>query len=216
MIRTSRARLKAVGATTSFLLSVALLTACSSDDGGSGDPQESSNADGVGALGAEEGPCPSVLPSTESPSDGLGTQEPAAAAPSLPAPDSATVCMYNFTEDASGDDQSASYTFTLSGEPVPVKSRNLEALTEELTKLAPVEPDAKCPAKLGRRWLLVTTADEEVTGVVVDDFGCVDVRLTDAPLETAPGEATREGTVSGVLGGSYDLLNQIKLVWVTA
>ena len=215
MISTARARSKKVILTCALLLSVAVLPACSSDDAASADPQNGLGAGGEPA--ADDGVCPTVLPSTDDPGDGLGTQESAPAAPSLAAPDAASVCLYNLTtSDESADDEAATYTFTLSGAPVPVGGRNLKALTQQLAELEPVEPDAKCPAKLGRRWLLVTTTGDAVTGVVVDDFGCTDVRLTDDPFATAPGEATREGTVSGVLAGSNDLLNQIKLVWVNA
>ncbi len=210
MISTARTRSKKVVLTCSLLLSVAVLPACSSDDADPVDPQETSAVGGAG----EGEVCPAVLPPPELPGDGLGTQEPAATAPSLPAPEAASVCLYDPTETEAAEGEETTYSWTLSSAPVPVGARDLKTLTQQLTELTPADPDATCPAKVRSRWLLVYTVGDDATGVAVDDFGCQDVRLTDEPFETAPGDATQEGTVSGVLSGPTALLNQIKLAWI--
>jgi hypothetical protein len=76
--------------------------------------------------------------------------------------------------------------------------------------LVPQHIDRVCTADLGSRLMLVYSHGNDLTGVVVDDFGCGDVRLTDEPFRTVPGEATQAGTVRGVLTDRGDLLNDIK------
>ena len=210
MISTARTRSSKLVLTGALLLAVGVLPACSSDEADPGDPQQS----GVTGAASDGDVCPSELPRPEASDDGFGTQDPAGSAPSLGAPDEATVCLYDPTESDDADGAETSYTWALSGEPIPVGERDLKALTQQLGELVPAQADKKCPSKPDTRWMLVTTAGDDVTGVVVDDFGCRSVRLTDAPSDTAPGEATREDTVAGVLTGPTSLLNQIKLVWV--
>ena len=59
-----------------------------------------------------------------------------------------------------------------------------------------------CTEELGPRWMLVLSRSGDLTGVVVDGYGCRDVRLTDEPFTTVAGE----GAVEGVLTGPADLL----------
>jgi hypothetical protein len=47
------------------------------------------------------------------------------------------------------------------------------------------------------------------TGVVVDDYGCRDVRLTDNPHTTPPGADDQAGTVGGVLDGGAAILEAL-------
>lgn len=47
----------------------------------------------------------------------------------------------------------------------------------------------------------------DLTGVVVDDYGCRDVRLTDNPHVTPPGAGDRDGTVGGILDGGTAILH---------
>lgn len=58
--------------------------------------------------------------------------------------------------------------------------------------------------------MLVYATGRDLTGVVVDDFGCGDVSLTDDPFTTPPGAATQDGTVAGVLTGTDELLPALK------
>lgn len=200
-------------ATIALVLGVAFLPACSGDD----TPPDDQQDNGAGEFGvpAEGEVCPSVLPQSDDPGDGLGTQEPAGAAPSLAAPEAAVVCLYDPATSAEGADADApTYTWRLSSSPVEATERDLKALTEQLARLVPAEAGRTCNSKVKTRWLLVTSVGDDLTGVAVDEFGCRFVRLTDDPFATAPGDATEEGTVSGILAGSNDLLNQIKLVWI--
>ena len=200
--------------TAALVLSVAVLPACSGDDSPSDTPESSTGA--LGGTPAGEGEaCPSELPRPDEPGNGLGTLEPAASAPSLAAFEAASVCLYDASKsEESTDSETPTYTWRLASSPVEVGKKDLKALNEQLGELVPEKAGRTCSPKVSTRWLLISTGDDEATGVVVDDFGCRAVRLTDAPFETAPGEATREGVVPGVLAGSNDLLNQIKLVWI--
>jgi hypothetical protein len=54
--------------------------------------------------------------------------------------------------------------------------------------------------------MLVYTHLADLTGVVVDDYGCASVGLTDDPFKTAPGESDQVGTVPGVLSVPVGLL----------
>jgi hypothetical protein len=47
------------------------------------------------------------------------------------------------------------------------------------------------------------------TGVIVDDYGCRDVRLTDNPHTTPPGADDQDGTVGGVLDGGAAILEAL-------
>jgi hypothetical protein len=49
----------------------------------------------------------------------------------------------------------------------------------------------------------------DLTGVVVDDYGCRDVRLTDNPHTTPPGADDQDGTVGGVLNGGGAILDAL-------
>ena len=60
-------------------------------------------------------------------------------------------------------------------------------------------PSQGCTEELGPRWLLVTSTGGDLTGVVVDGYGCGDVRLTNDPYVTAPGDPQTGATVPGVL-----------------
>jgi hypothetical protein len=48
-----------------------------------------------------------------------------------------------------------------------------------------------------------------MTGLVIDDYGCQEIRLTDEPFQTVPGEASQPGTVAGVLLGPPALLRDL-------
>lgn len=84
-------------------------------------------------------------------------------------------------------------------EKARVAATDLGGLEEHLAQLAPADPQRGCTADRGPRWMLVYAAENDLTGVIVDDYGCHDVRLTDEPFDTPPGDAVQPGTVPGVL-----------------
>ena len=53
------------------------------------------------------------------------------------------------------------------------------------------------------------TSGGDLTGVVVDDYGCRDVRLSDDPHTTAPGADDQDGAVGGVLAGGTAILDAV-------
>lgn len=195
-IRTPRRLLSIVA-----LLGTLGVAGCSGDDPADGQPDDPTlGLSEVEAHAAEE--CPAELAQPE----GDAADDPATEAPSLPAPESAYVCFYDPSEDFS--------TWRLADAPVAVPDADLPTLARQIANLAPPATDGSCGDGRGTRWLLVSTVGDDLTGIVVDDFGCASVRLSDNPFENAPGEATQEGTVPGVLRGSDELLNQLKLIWI--
>lgn len=148
-------------------------------------------------LAAHRGqPCPRRLPQPEG---GLGTQDPADEAPSLQETDRAWVCEYSATAPG----------WPRQGPPREVTGATLEELGKRVAALRPADGMRMCTEELGPRWMLVLSHDGDLTGVLVDGYGCRDVRLTDEPFTTVAGEgATRgaPGVIEGVLAGPDDLL----------
>jgi hypothetical protein len=68
-----------------------------------------------------------------------------------------------------------------------------------------------CNDDLGPRWMVAYSRDGDLTGVVVDDYGCRDIRLTDNPHTTPPGADDQDGTVGGVLDGEAAILEALGL-----
>ena len=95
------------------------------------------------------------------------------------------------------------------GEPQPVAAQKLARLQRALAALAPADSERACTSDLGPRWMVVSSHDGDLTGAVVDDYGCRDVRLTDDPHETPPGEDDQGGVVGGVLQGGSALLDAL-------
>jgi hypothetical protein len=167
----------------------------------------------VDELAAHSGQaCPDQLPLGEDPDGyGFGTGEPADERPSLLTPDEAWVCRYDPTRIGSGPDGDGStFRWQRDGMPQPVDSPHLAALTKHLDELKPADDARLCTDDLGSRWMLVFTHEGDLTGVVVDDYGCRSIRLTDEPFEVAPGDPGQEGTVPGVLSGPAQLLADLK------
>lgn len=87
----------------------------------------------------------------------------------------------------------------------------LPALRSALDNLELLSPDQACTADLGPRWMIVYSHAGDLTGVLVDDYGCRDVRLTDDPHATPPGAVDQDGTVGGLLGGGSAVLEAVGL-----
>jgi hypothetical protein len=156
--------------------------------------------------------CPERLPQADEADYGLGTDQSAASAPTLPAIESAWVCQYSPTEADPGPEGSGTpWAWVRDGEARSVDEALLPDIESDLSELAPSPDHQMCTADLGPRWMLVyAAAGGDLTGVVVDDFGCRSVLLTDEPFETVPGEATQSGIVPGVLTAPDGLLDAIK------
>ena len=158
---------------------------------------------------ADGRPCPTKLPTGEDPSGhGFGTEEAAEELPSLLEPQEAWVCQYD-SFDVGTTDAGAVYGWRLQGQPQPVAADNLTDLQDALDDLTPADHSGGCSADLGPRWLVAYSHDGDLTGVVVDDYGCRDVRLTDDPHATPPGADNQDGTVGGVLGGGPAILDAL-------
>lgn len=152
-------------------------------------------------------PCPEELPVGDDPSGhGFGVQESADEIPNLLAPQEAWVCQYNPVDAGSTANGGTISKWERSGEPAPVAAGDIDRLQAALGDLAPADPNRGCTADLGPRGLVAYTHDGDLTGVVVDDYGCRDVRLTERPHTTPPGADGQEGEVRGVLDGGRAVL----------
>jgi hypothetical protein len=153
--------------------------------------------------------CPAKLPRAPRATYGFGTERPATAAPTLSMPQRAWVCQYNIHNVARQDANGAWYEWVKVGEPRRLDAQHLEAFWTDIGRLTVPPKDRACNADLGPRYLASYTHEGDLTGVVVDDYGCREVRLTDEPFTTIPGEPSALGIVRGVLVGPTELLDDI-------
>lgn len=159
---------------------------------------------------AGDQPCPDELPTGDDPSGhGFGTREPADQAPALLEPQEAWVCQYVTFDAGTTDEGGAVYGWERVGEAEPVAAGDLPALMAALDDLAPADGNRACTDDLGPRWMVAYSHAGDLTGVVVDDYGCREVRLTDDPHATPPGADGQEGTVGGVLDGGPAVLDAV-------
>lgn len=155
-------------------------------------------------------PCPRSLPVGDDPSGhGFGTEAAATELPTLLEPQEAWVCEYAAVHGHSIN--GTVYTWVRDGPAEPVADSDLPALRTAFDDLALPDATQGCHDDLGPRWMVVYSHDGDLTGVVVDDYGCRDVRLTDDPHETAPGADGQEGTVAGVLDGGPAILDALHI-----
>lgn len=155
-------------------------------------------------------PCPKTLPLGDDPSGhGFGTEEVADELPTLLEPQEAWVCQYNPGDAGTPSGGGTIYRWQRAGRPGVVDEAELTDLKDALDDLAPADAEGPCTSDLGPRWLVVYSHDGDLTGVVVDDYGCRDVRLTDNPHTTPPGADDQEGTVGGVLAGGGAVLEAL-------
>lgn len=190
------------------LLATAGMALAACGDGGTVvHDKPSETVDEVSAHGDEV--CPATLPGDPTENYGFGIGEPASDRLALATPEAAWVCGYA-TRDTGETANGASYAWERMGPAMPVPESALAGLTAALKELAPAPIDRACTAELGPRWMLVYSHGRDLTGVVIDDFGCSEVRLTDEPFTTPPGESTQPGTVRGVLLGPAGLREQFR------
>lgn len=163
-----------------------------------------------GELAAAGGlPCPRRLPGSDDASGGLGTEQPAEEVPSLLGAQEAWVCRYDAVELGLQTNDPTRYAWRRAGRAEPVAPADLRRLEAALDDLAPADGDRACTAELGPRWLVVSSHGGDLTGVLVDDYGCRDVRLTDDPHGTPAGADGQDGTVGGVLDGGPAVLGAV-------
>ena len=177
-----------------------------------GEPDAASPPDEpIAELAQHDGSfCPRSLPRASQESYGFGTSERAEEAPSLWEPEEAWVCEYVTKNIAPRDANGAWYEWVRQGEPRRLSGEALHSFAAALRDLRPSEADV-CTSDLGPRYLVSYVYESDLTGVVIDDYGCQEIRLTDEPFETVPGDAAQPGTVAGVLMGPADLLRDLKV-----
>lgn len=220
-----RARRPVASAAALAVLAAGVLSGCGASDGGGSERAEDTAAPssppaagaGQDELGTHGRPCPERLPESDDPTNRFGPSAPAEAAPTLPSFEELWVCRYQPSEESSGGSagpDGTSYGWLLVGEPQGVPAGERGAITDALGRLEPAEPDRMCTADLGPRWLLAGSVSGDLTGVVVDDFGCREVRLTPDPFEVVAGEGegedAGEDVVAGVLTGPPGLVEELR------
>ena len=209
--RNDSLRRRAVAAITAVLGATSLAGCADSDpEQRATDTSSTGSADEVARHGGDV--CPDRLPQGDEPGYGFGTEQPAEASPALPAPESAWTCRYQPVDGGPGPDgQGTAMVWERKGEARPVSSTALPDMAQSLSRLAPPDTaNQMCTQELGPRWMLVFATGQDLTGVVVDGFGCRSVRLTDDPFETEPGASKQEGVVPGVLMAPPSLLEDLK------
>lgn len=155
-------------------------------------------------------PCPRELPIDEDPSgQGFGVEADAESLPHLLVPRAAWVCRYDSNVVGRTSGGGAELDWRRTSDPEELSADRLRRLATALDELAPTDDDRPCTADLGPRWMVVLEHEGDLTGVVVDDYGCRDVRLSDDPHVTAPGARGQVGTVAGVLGGGAAILDAV-------
>lgn len=155
-------------------------------------------------------PCPQELPIGDDPSGhGFGTEEAAAGLPALLEPHEAWVCQYVTVDVGTTSAGGSVYGWRRAGVPEPVVGADLPDLQAALDDLEPADRGRSCTDDLGPRWMVAYSHGGDLTGVVVDDFGCRAVRLTDNPHATPPGADGQDGAVGGVLQDGAAILDVI-------
>ncbi len=154
--------------------------------------------------------CPTRLPVEDDPGGhGFGTESAAHELPSLLEPETAWVCRYDTVAAGRAPGGGTRYSWDRTGPAQRLDTASTSKLAGVLDQLTLLEGQQSCTADLGPRWMVVYDHAGDLTGVVVDDYGCHDVRLTDEPFSTPPGASGQEGTVEGILGGGADLLDRL-------
>jgi hypothetical protein len=163
-------------------------------------PSEKPSVASIDELAEHGGPCPVRLPLPDDDSGhGFGSSTPAKADPTFKTPDRAWVCQYG-NEIVGTSDAGTVLEWTLNDSVRRLDDARLGPVDASLEGITRVRPDAQgCTEELGPRWLLVTETGGDLTGVLVDGYGCQDVRLTDDPFVTSAGDPQAGGTVPGVL-----------------
>lgn len=170
------------------------------DDASVPGPSENPSASSTDELAEHGGPCPVRLPfPTDDSGHGFGTSTPATTEPTFMTPDSAWVCQYGNTIVGTNDAGTV-MEWKLNDSIRRLDDAHLARVGAELADITLLDRKGRgCTQELGPRWLLVTAVDGDLTGVLVDGYGCQDVRLTDDPFSNSAGDPQAGATVPGVL-----------------
>ena len=202
-----RARLLACGGAA--WLGAGVLAACGASGGA-----DQGRVPTVDELSTHDGDvCPRRLPQNDGDDSDFGAGQPAESSPSLAPPESAWVCRYDPVEVGQDNRRGgATLRWQRAAGPYRVQPQASADLQGYLRDLSPIDPARVCTMDLGPRWMVVQANAGDLTGVVVDDYGCREVRLTDEPFENPPGSAAQPGTVAGVLEAPDGFLNYLKSI----
>ncbi len=113
----------------------------------------------------------------------------------------AWVCTY--TPGVSTEERKSGWT--LAGDQVEVTGADLDTLRTGLAGLLVPEENRGCTMDLGPRSLVLAQVDGGTVGIVMDHFGCRDVRLTSDPAGAVAGTTSDLGTVPGTLAPGAEL-----------
>ncbi|WP_084127038.1 hypothetical protein [Demequina sp. NBRC 110054] len=173
-----------------------VLTGCSGD-------AEHSGAEGSAPAGSELAAyggvaCPDSLVDS-SDRYGLGADLEGDAVPELGGYDAVWLCEYVPIDRPQEDGNGTFNSWHLATTPVELAEEDLPIVDDVLDRLAVASASMDCLADLGPRELVVLVDDGDLTGVVIDVFGCETVRFTEDPFVTAPGESADDALESGWL-----------------
>ena len=154
--------------------------------------------------------CPTVLPRAPRETYGFGDDRPAASVPTLSMPQEAWICRYDARDVAPDGSNGAWYEWVRQDAARRLDADELGAFSTAIAQLKPPAEDTACTMELGPRYLVSYASQNDLTGVVIDDYGCSEVRLTDDPFTTVPGDPSQPGTVAGVLNGPTGLLDDLR------
>jgi hypothetical protein len=150
------------------------------------------------------------LPRATKETYGFGSQQPAAAVPTLAVPEEAWLCRYAPRDIAPKGSNGAWYEWVREAPPRRLDTAELKEFSAAIKDLRPPPPSSfVCTDDLGPRYLVSYADRDDLTGVVIDDYGCEDVRLTDDPFTTVPGDPAQAGIEGGFLAGPTGLLAKL-------
>jgi len=172
----------------------------------------------TGELAEHGRPCPSVLPTPTDDEEGHGFGASTAAdkVPRFAEPDTAWVCRYGTHEIGHTESGGTAFEWRINNTARRLDDSLLPQVTNAFDSIELRSPEPyPCTADLGPQWMLVTSSGGDLTGVAVEGYGCREVRLTDNPFVTAPGDPQDGGTVPGVLTAS-GLADTLETWWNTS
>ncbi|MGL5808824.1 MAG: hypothetical protein ACRCYQ_02630 [Nocardioides sp.] len=166
--------------------------------------------DPIDELSRHDGePCPARLPRASRETYGFGSDEPASDRPTLRRPREAWICRYDAKDAAPSDANGAWFDWVRGDTPRRLDEEELAAFSAAVEQLKPPPANTACTSDLGPRYLVTYSHRRDLTGVVVDGYGCGYVRLTGEPFTEVPGESSGPGMVAGVLADRTAFLVEV-------